>query len=120
STVPTDNGKINTFLRNGGMDVKYGVSESFTLDMTLIPDFGQVVSDNVVLNLSPFEQQFAENRPFFTEGFELFSKAGLFYSRRIGATPSGYYAARQLAADSGYEIIKNPSVTQLYNGTKLS
>lgn len=120
STIPTNNGEINTFIRNGGMDVKYGVSESFTLDMTLIPDFGQVVSDNVVLNLSPFEQQFNENRPFFTEGTELFSKAGLFYSRRIGATPSGYFAARKLAADSAYEIIRNPSLTQLYNATKFS
>ena len=40
---------------NGGMDVKYGITEGFTLDMTLIPDFGQVQSDNQVLNLSPFE-----------------------------------------------------------------
>ncbi len=120
STVPTNNGTINTFLRNGGMDVKYGVNESFTLDMTLVPDFGQVVSDNVVLNLSPFEQQFNENRPFFTEGTELFNKAGIFYSRRIGAMPSGYFAARRLAADSNYEIIKNPAITQLYNATKFS
>lgn len=120
SSIPTNNGRINTMLHNGGMDVKYGMNESFTLDMTLIPDFGQVQSDNVVLNLSPFEQQFIENRPFFTEGTELFNKAGIFYSRRVGATPGGYYAARQLAADSGYEIIRNPSVTQLYNGTKFS
>jgi len=120
SSVPTNNGNINTPIHNGGMDVKFGVSESFTLDMTLIPDFGQVISDNVVLNLSPFEQQFNENRPFFTEGTELFSKANLFYSRRIGATPSGYFSARRLAADSGYEIIKNPVLTQLYNGTKFS
>ena len=69
---------------NGGMDLKYGINESFTLDMTLVPDFGQVVADNVVLNLSPFEVQFAENRPFFTEGTELFNKGGLFYSRRVG------------------------------------
>jgi len=120
SMVPTKNGNINTFMRNGGMDVKWGVSESFTVDMTLIPDFGQVVSDNVILNLSPFEQQFNENRPFFTEGTELFNKAGIFYSRRIGRTPAGYYAARRLAADSSYEIIQNPSVTQLYNATKFS
>ena len=40
---------------NGGMDVKYGINQSFTLDMTLIPDFGQVQSDNKVLNLTPFE-----------------------------------------------------------------
>ena len=39
---------------NGGMDVKYGLNDAYTLDMTLVPDFGQVVTDNVVLNLSPF------------------------------------------------------------------
>ncbi|MEP7320128.1 MAG: DUF5916 domain-containing protein, partial [Panacibacter sp.] len=85
-TVPTNEGKINNFLHSGGMDVKYGINESFTLDVTLIPDFGQVQSDNVILNLTPFEQQFNENRPFFTEGTELFNKAGIFYSRRVGGT----------------------------------
>ena len=50
---------------SGGMDVKYGITESFTLDMTLVPDFGQVRSDNKILNLSPFEVQYSENRPFF-------------------------------------------------------
>ena len=55
---------------NGGMDLKYGVNESFTLDMTLIPDFGQVGFDNQVLNLSPFEVRYDEKRPFFTEGIE--------------------------------------------------
>ena len=68
---------------NGGLDVKYGISPSFTLDATLIPDFGQVQSDNQVLNLTPFEVQFNENRSFFTEGTELFGKGNLFYSRRI-------------------------------------
>ena len=69
---------------NGGADVKWGINESFTLDATLVPDFGQVQSDNQVLNLSPFEVQFNENRPFFTEGTELFNKGNLFYSRRVG------------------------------------
>lgn len=68
---------------NGGMDLKYGINESFTLDMTLIPDFGQVGFDNQVLNLTPFEVQYDEKRPFFTEGIELLEKGGLFYSRRI-------------------------------------
>ena len=66
------------------MDVKYGVTERFTLDATLIPDFGQVISDNVINNISPFEVEFRENRQFFTEGTELFNKAEIFYSRRIG------------------------------------
>ena len=50
-----------------GLDAKVGIGDAFTVDMTLVPDFGQVVTDNLVLNLSPFEVQFAENRPFFLE-----------------------------------------------------
>lgn len=118
--IPTSAGPQKDILKNGGMDVKYGINESFTLDMTLIPDFGQVLSDNVILNLSPFEQQFNENRPFFTEGTELFKKAGIFYSRRVGSLPSKYYDAISMAIDSGYTILKNPSITQLYNATKFS
>lgn len=111
----------NEFLRSGGMDVKYGINESFTLDATLIPDYGQTISDNVVNNLSPFEVRFDENRPFFTEGTELFNKAGLFYSRRIGSTPSGYYDVKDFEhADPNWKVKKNPSVTQLYNAVKLS
>ena len=118
---PEAGGYKTEWLRSGGMDVKYGVNESFTLDATLIPDFGQVVSDNVVNNLSPFEIRFQENRPFFTEGTELFNKAGLFYSRRVGATPPGFYSIRQMVnADPNLEIVKNPSVTQLYNAIKFS
>ena len=101
----------------GGLDLKYGINQSFTLDMTLIPNFGQVQSDNQVLNLSPFEVQFNENRPFFTEGSEIFNKGDLFYSRRIGGTPDGYWNVQT----TDNEVIKsNPNETQLYNATKLS
>jgi hypothetical protein len=118
---PEGNGLGTQWLRSGGMDVKYGINESFTLDGTLIPDFGQVVSDNLVNNLTPFEVRFNENRAFFTEGTELFNKAGLFYSRRIGAIPSGYFGVESLVAgDPNLKIVKNPSVTQLYNAIKFS
>jgi hypothetical protein len=119
---PGDYRKKTEILGSGGMDVKYGLNQSFTLDATLIPDFGQVVSDNLVNNLTPFEIKFDENRPFFTEGTELFNKSGLFYSRRIGATPTGYRSVESTygQASSGYEIIKNPSVTRLYNAIKFS
>jgi hypothetical protein len=120
-STPLLNGYHHEWLRNGGMDVKYGINEAFTLDATLIPDFGQVVSDNVVNNLTPFEVRFQENRPFFTEGTELFNKAGLFYSRRIGDIPSGYYNILDTAnSDPNVEIRKNPASTQLYNAIKLS
>src|SRR6185503_9174789 len=94
---------------------------SFTLDATLIPDFAQVVSDNVINNLSPFEVRFQENRPFFTEGTELFNKSGLFYSRRVGDIPTGYSRVQDFADNNpDYQLIKNPSITRLYNGIKFS
>lgn len=109
--------KKTTTAITGGMDIKYGLNQAFTLDMTLIPDFGQVQSDNVTLNLSPFEQQFSENRAFFTEGTELFNKAGLFYSRRIGGEPIHRY---DFNVYNNERVIKNPSQTKLYNATKIS
>ena len=104
---------------NGGMDIRYGINDAFTLDMTLIPDFGEAISDNQVLNLSPFEVRFDENRQFFTEGVELFNKGGLFYSRRVGGQP--FYANEvedMLGEDE--ELVFNPSTTQLLNATKIS
>src|SRR5690606_8430338 len=37
----------------GGLDIKYGINDAFTLDAILVPDFGQTKFDNVELNLSP-------------------------------------------------------------------
>lgn len=104
---------------NGGMDVKYGINESFTLDATLIPDFGQVQSDNHVLNLTPFETKFNENRSFFTEGTELFNKGNLFYSRRVGGTPLNFYNV-DAQLDSNEHIVNNPTESRLLNATKIS
>ncbi|MBC6606558.1 carbohydrate binding family 9 domain-containing protein [Hymenobacter sp. BT188] len=104
---------------NGGADIKYGINESFTLDATLVPDFGQTQSDNVVLNLTPFEVQYNENRQFFTEGTELFNKGNLFYSRRVGAQPVGFHAVKgQLG--KGEQVVKNPGETRLLNAAKVS
>jgi len=95
------------------------LNDAFTLDMTLIPDFGQVESDDNVINLSPFEGRFEEKRPFFTEGVEMFQKANIFYSRRVGGTPVDFYSAYDDASE--YEnVIKNPAIPQLFNATKVS
>jgi hypothetical protein len=104
---------------NGGLDMKLGITQSHTLDLTLVPDFSHVKSDEEELNLSPFETYYSENRPFFTEGVELFEKVGLFYSRRIGKIPAKYYKIRELQ-DSGYKIIDNPRYSKLINAIKLS
>lgn len=104
---------------NGGMDLKYGLNDAFTLDMTLVPDFGQVQFDNLVLNLSPFEIQFVENRPFFMEGTELFNKGGFFYSRRVGGSPINA-ALVNAYEEQGFQLQSMDSETQLINATKLS
>lgn len=108
-----------SFNVSGGMDLKYGLNESFTLDATLLPDFSQVQSDNLVKNLSAFEVQYDEQRPFFQENTDLFSKGDLFYSRRIGRTPGDYYSVYdQLQA--GETVVKNPDQAKLLNATKVS
>lgn len=102
---------------NAGMDIKYGLSDAFTLDMTLIPDFGEAQSDNEILNLSAFEVQFDENRQFFTEGTELFNKGDIFYSRRVGGSPLKY---ADDFVEEGDELISSDGEVQLYNATKVS
>ncbi|WP_432410329.1 DUF5916 domain-containing protein [Rasiella sp. SM2506] len=100
---------------SAGLDIKYGLSDSFTLDATLIPDFGQAAFDNVTLNLGPFEQTFGENRQFFSEGTELFNKGGIFFSRRIGNAPSG-----RLDIEGREKVLENPSRVKLLNAIKVS
>ena len=99
-----------------GLDLKYGISDSFTLDLTLVPDFGQTAFDEVRLNLGPFEQTFEENRAFFTEGVELFDKGEIFFSRRIGGPPSG--TIEDLNPDEA--IIEAPSNVNILNAVKVS
>lgn len=105
---------------NAGLDLKYGINNSFTLDMTLVPDFGQARFDNQVLNLSPFEVRFQENRQFFTEGTELFSKGDLFYSRRVGGVPYDFRSPFEIADSTGETVISNPAQERVINATKVS
>ena len=104
---------------NIGMDLKYGINESFTLDAILIPDFGQVQSDDEELNLSPYEIKYNEKRQFFTEGTELFGKGNIFYSRRIGSRPSGFYNVKHQLKENE-KILDNPIETKLINAIKVS
>ena len=102
-----------------GMDIKYGLTENFTLDATLIPDFSQVGFDDVELNLGPFEQQFTEQRQFFTEGTELFNKGDLFYSRRIGSSPIDQFNVESTLS-SEEKITDYPSKVTMLNAVKIS
>jgi hypothetical protein len=78
-----------------GLDFRYGLGASYTLDATINPDFGQVEVDPAVVNLTQFEVFFPERRPFFVEDGQIFSfrlsgrQNQLFYTRRIGREPRG-------------------------------
>ena len=104
-----------------GLDLKYGLGPAFTLSATINPDFGQVEADPSQVNLSANELFFAEKRPFFLEGVDLFkvnigngdnNPEGAFYSRRIGAAPP--------APDAAYDYIDAPKATTIYSAMKLT
>ncbi len=117
--LPDENGDIISGRSiGGGLDLRYGINESFTADVTLLPDFSNVKSDNPVKNLSAFETVHSERRPFFVESMDLFKKGGLFYTRRIGQKPSGYDDVDS-EIDSTAEIIENPAKAELVNAAKF-
>lgn len=56
-----------------GLNVKYGITPTVTLDLTLNPDFAQVEADQTVVTANQrFPIFFAEKRPFFLEGIDIF------------------------------------------------
>ncbi|PLX19267.1 MAG: hypothetical protein C0597_05445 [Marinilabiliales bacterium] len=84
-----------------GLDGKIGITNDFTLNFTINPDFGQVEADPSEVNLTAFESYFEEKRPFFIESRDItnfqisgggnsFARDNLFYSRRIGRSPQYY------------------------------
>ena len=121
SFYPFTSGILNTFDAESetdfkvGLDVKYGLTENFTIDATLIPDFSQAAFDNLILNLGPFEQTFGEQRQFFKEGVDLFSKGRLFFSRRVGNGPTG-----AIELEDNEEFIDYPKEVKVLNAIKLS
>jgi hypothetical protein len=122
--MPVDGGdplnKQYNMRRNVGLDLKYGLGPAFTLSATINPDFGQVEADPSKVNLSANELFFAEKRPFFLEGVDLFKLGignsdngveGAFYSRRIGAGPSEVPDA---------DFVKAPTSTTIFGAAKLT
>jgi hypothetical protein len=77
---------------DAGADLFWKPNGQFQLSATLNPDFGQVESDDLVVNFSAVETFFGDKRPFFTENQGLFDFAfgagnsRLLYTRRIGGT----------------------------------
>jgi hypothetical protein len=76
-----------------GVDLKWGIRPNLTLDATYNTDFAQVEADEEQVNLTRFDLFFPEKRPFFLENASTFQfgnpqQIDLFFSRRIGLSPS--------------------------------
>ena len=90
----TQETNINDGIHDAGLDVKYTLTSSLILDVTVNTDFSQVEVDEEQVNLTRFDLFFPEKRPFFLENAGLFQvgtpqQAELFFSRSIGIDPSG-------------------------------
>jgi len=75
-----------------GLDLFWKTGKGKQLTATLNPDFGQIESDNLVVNFSANESFFSERRPFFTQNQSVFNISGanrlrLIHTRRIGGRP---------------------------------
>jgi hypothetical protein len=117
-TLVPKGAKTETLLKVGA-DVKWGINESVTLDATLVPDYKQVRSDRLVYNLGPYEVYYNEQRPFFTEGAELYNKHGeVFYSRRVGSI--GSYYDERYGAEAPRVVSQYPQQSNILNASKLT
>ena len=122
---PFKTGKLSAL--SGGLDGKIGLTNDFTLDFTINPDFGQVEADPSEVNLTAYETFYSEKRPFFIEGSNIFrfqpNQTGtqhnmnsdrLFHSRRLGRAP-------QYTPPLGSnEYIDMPGNTRILGALKVS
>jgi len=106
---------------DAGLDFKFPMGTAFTLTGTVNPDFGQVEQDEVVLNLSTYETFFPEKRPFFLEGFQIFTPPTigphgmrLLHTRRIGAPPW------EPAPPEGGAVVAAPETTTILGAGKVT
>jgi hypothetical protein len=81
--------KYNDPSFDAGLDLKYGITNNITLDVSVNTDFAQVEADDQQINLTRSSLFFPEKRLFFQERSGIFSfnfgpGDNLFYSRRIG------------------------------------
>lgn len=122
---PFNTGKLSKI--SAGLDGKIGLTNDFTLDFTINPDFGQVEADPSEVNLTAFESYFSEKRPFFIEGQNIYQfmpnqsivihnmySDNLFYSRRIGRYPQYYPSV------GSNEYVRMPESTTILGAMKIS
>ena len=86
-----DNRLENDLDHKSGAEIFWKIDSSKQLNVAINPDFGQVESDDIVVNFSATETFYSDKRPFFSENQSLFNVRGSMFriinTRRIGASP---------------------------------
>jgi hypothetical protein len=104
---------------SAGVDIKWHVSQALTLDATILPDFGQVEADQVILNLTNYELYYPEKRPFFLEGVDAFTTPlQLLYTRRIGRAPAA--PALITTGPQPEQLVNLPVPSTIFGAAKLT
>ncbi len=122
-------GRQSTTRLNAGLDGRIGITNDVAVDFTINPDFGQVEADPGAINLDGFQIFFREQRPFFVENRNIFdynltnseNRGGysgdlLFYSRRIGGTPSRFIRGDPVNG----RYVRQPDNTTILGAAKVS
>ena len=88
----SDDRVLNEGSKKVGAEIFWKIDSGQQLNVAINPDFGQVESDELVVNFSSSETFYSDKRPFFSENHSLFDVKGMsfFYivnTRRIGGAP---------------------------------
>lgn len=108
-----------------GANLKYGLSSNMTLDLTANPDFSQIEADEPKIDYNlRYALRYAEKRPFFLEGMEIFSSPEIetVYTRQIadpiwGGKLSGKSGRFTYGLLSAYDMHPAESLWEIPNGT---
>ena len=96
-----------------GVDVKYGVTQGLTADLTYNTDFAQVEVDEQQVNLTRFSLFFPEKREFFLEGQGIFDFGGgfrggptayYFRGERFGGSAPVLFFSRRIGLNEGRTV----------------
>ena len=99
--------------RASGLDVKYGLTQNLTADLTLNTDFAQVEVDEQQVNLTRFNLFFPEKREFFLEG------RGIFDFARGGGPSTRDSALRQIGGGGRRSAFSGGNAPTLFYSRRI-
>ena len=104
-----------------GTEIYWRPTTNSLLSASILPDFGNVESDDVIVNLTAFEQFFPEKRPFFLEGQDIFNATPRVQGRGGPGGPTSLLFTRRIGGAPRFDVPDGVDVlaTDLSNPTEL-